>query len=260
MDIAAGVIVFIFGAMIGSFLNVCILRLPQGRSIVTGGSACPACGARLTPWELAPIVSFLALRGRCRHCGARISPQYIAVEALTGALFALLYVKLGAVWQLPVYMALFALLIVISAIDMKTMEIPNGLVIAGFIVGGAQLIAAVFTDAFGSWLELAIGLFAGGLPLLLIALIASAVLKRDAMGGGDIKLMAFCGLVIGWKLVIPAYLIGIVAGALVSGILMAAGKKQRGDEIPFGPFLALGVAASVFFGTALIDWYVGLIT
>lgn len=260
MDIAAGAIVFIFGAMIGSFLNVCILRLPEGRSIVTGGSACPACAARLKPAELVPIVSYLALRGRCRHCGARISPQYITVETLTGALFTLLYVKLGPVWQLPVYMALFALLIAVSAIDLKTMEIPNGLVIAGFIVGGAQLAAAVFTDVFGSWLELAIGLLAGGVPLLLIALIAAAVLKRDAMGGGDIKLMAFCGLVIGWRLVIPAYLIGIAAGALGGVILMAAGKKKRGDEIPFGPFLALGVVVSVFFGTALIDWYVGLIT
>lgn len=259
MDIAIGVVIFVFGTIIGSFLNVCILRLPDSRSIVSGASACPSCGARLTPVDLVPIISYLALRGKCRRCKARISPLYPAVEALTGAMYLLLYLRFGFAWQLLVYMALVGLLIVISAIDFKTMEIPNGLIIAGFVVGAIQLIVTVFTGIFGNWTSYVIGLFAGGLPLLLIALIAGILLKREAMGGGDVKLMAFCGFIIGWKLVIPAYLIGIIAGAVISVILMALGRKKRGDEIPFGPFLSLGVVLSVFFGDALIDWYLGLI-
>lgn len=259
MDIAVGVTIFVFGTIIGSFLNVCILRLPASRSVVSGASACPSCGTRLTPVDLVPLVSYLALGGKCRRCKARISPIYPAVEALTGAMYLLLYLRFGFIWQLLVYMALVSLLIVISAIDLKTMEIPNGLIIAGFIVGTIQLAATALTGIFGDWFSYMIGLFAGGLPLLLIALIAGFLLKKEAMGGGDVKLMAFCGFIIGWKLVIPAYLIGIVLGAVISVLLLALGRKKRGDEIPFGPFLSLGVVLSVFFGDALIDWYLGLI-
>jgi leader peptidase (prepilin peptidase)/N-methyltransferase len=259
MDIAIGVITFIFGTVIGSFLNVCILRLPVSRSIVSGSSACASCGAQLTPIDLVPILSYVVLRGKCRRCKARISPMYPAIEALTGAMYLLLYLRFGLTWQLPVYMALVSLLIVISVIDYKTMEIPNGLVITGLVVGAIQLSVTVFTGIFGNWSSYVIGLFAGGLPLLLIGLIASLLLKREAMGGGDVKLMAFCGLIVGWKLVIPAYLIGIISGAVISVILMAIGRKKRGDEIPFGPLLSLGVVLSVFFGDALIDWYIGLI-
>ena len=140
------------------------------------------------------------------------------------------------------------------------MIIPNGLVIAGLVVGAAQLIASIFTKGiFEDWWVYAIGFGAGGLPLLLIALFCTYVLKKDAIGGGDIKLMAFVGLILGWKLIIPAYFIGIVVGALASIILLATGKKKRGDEIPFGPFLCLGSAVSVFFGTEIINWYIGLI-
>ncbi len=259
METITGVMIFILGIVIGSFLNVCIYRLPLSRSIVTGASACPSCGARLTPLDLIPVLSYLFLLGKCRRCKARISPAYPAVELLTGALYLLLYLRFGLVWVLPVYAALSSLLIVISAIDIKSMEIPNGLIIAGLIVGTAQLIASVFTDVFEPWHSYVIGFFAGGVPLLLIALIAAVLLKKEAMGGGDIKLMAFCGLIIGWRLTIPAYIMGIFAGAFISIILMAAGRKKRGDEIAFGPFLSLGVVLSVFFGDALINWYVGLL-
>jgi leader peptidase (prepilin peptidase)/N-methyltransferase len=181
------------------------------------------------------------------------------VEALTGALYVLLYVRFGFVWPLPVYLALVSLLIAISAIDISHMEIPDGLIVAGLIVGGAQLAASIFTPHFGAWHSYVIGFFAGGLPLLLIALFCMYALKKDAIGGGDIKLMAFCGLIIGWKLVITAYLIGIVAGAVFGLVLMALNKRKSSDAIPFGPFLSLGVILSVFFGDALIGWYLGLL-
>ena len=245
--------------MIGSFLNVCIYRIPVGKSIVTGSSSCPGCGHRLTPIDLVPLFSWLFLGGKCRHCKARVSPQYPIIEALTGVLFVLLYLKLGISWCLLIYAALTSLLIVISMIDYKHMMIPNGLIIAGLVVGAAKLIATIFTGHFGNWATYVIGFFAGGLPLLLIAMFCAFVLKKEAIGGGDIKLMAMAGLIVGWRLIAVAYLIGIIAGALISVILLATKIKQRGDEIPFGPFLSLGILVSIFFGAQLISWYMGLL-
>ena len=259
MEIFFGIAIFLLGLIIGSFLNVCICRLPKRISIVASRSACPACGTTLKPRDLVPVLSYLFLGGRCRYCKAKISVQYPLVEALTGALYVLLYVRFGLVWPLSVYLALVSLLIAISAIDISHMEIPDGLVIAGLVVGGAQLAASIFTPYFGAWYSYVIGFFAGGLPLLLIALFCTYALKKDAIGGGDIKLMAFCGLVIGRKLVITAYLIGIVAGAIFGLLLMALSKRKGSDAIPFGPFLSLGVVLSLFFGDVLIDWYLGLL-
>ncbi len=259
MEWIAGLFVFLAGITIGSFLNVCVYRLPLGLSIAKGFSACPQCAARLTAVDLVPIISYTVLRGKCRHCGCRISIEYPIVEGITGALFVLLYLKFHLSYDLLIYAALVSLLIVIALIDFKHMMIPNGLIIAGLILGAGKLAASVFTNIFGSWTLYAIGFVAGGLPLLLIALICAWVLKKEALGGGDIKLMAFAGLVIGWKLIIPAYLIGVVSGAITGIVLMASGKKKRGDEIPFGPFLCFGVMISVFFGNELIAWYLGLI-
>jgi leader peptidase (prepilin peptidase) / N-methyltransferase len=259
MEWIVGLFVFLVGITIGSFLNVCVYRLPKGLSIAKGFSACPQCGARLTTIDLVPIISFALLRGKCRHCGCRISPEYPLVEGATGTFFLLLYLKLGLSYDFLIYAALVSLLIVITLIDIKHMIIPNGLIIAGLVIGAGKLIASIFINAFdGGWPLYAVGFAAGGLPLLLIALFCARVLKKEAIGGGDIKLMAFAGLIIGWKLVIPAYLIGVIAGALVGIVLMAAGKKKRGDEIPFGPSLCFGVLISVFFGNELIAWYLGL--
>jgi leader peptidase (prepilin peptidase)/N-methyltransferase len=260
MDWFIGAFVFLTGIIIGSFLNVCVYRIPLGISIAKGFSACPSCGARLTAVDLVPVFSFAVLRGKCRHCGARISPVYPLVEAATGILFVLLYMRFGLSYDLLIYAALVALLIVIALIDYKHMMIPNGLIIAGLAVGAAKLAASIFTQIFGSWTLYVIGFAAGALPLLLILLFCAWVLKKEEIGGGDIKLMAFTGLVIGWQLVIPAYLIGIVVGALVGVILMATGKKKRGDEIPFGPFLCFGILISVFFGYDMIHWYLGLLS
>lgn len=258
MELYFGVCVFLFGIIIGSFLNVCILRLPENRSIVTGASSCPACGTQIKARDLVPVFSYIFLRGKCRHCGKHISAQYPLVELLTGGLFLLLYVKFGMNYTLPVYAALISVLVVVTFIDWRHMEIPNGLVIAILVLGAIQLGITVFTGVFGNWMDYAIGMFAGGLPLLIIALVCQLLLKKEAFGGGDVKLMAAAGLVIGWKLVITSYIIGIVTGAIFGVLLLSTGKKKRGDEIPFGPFLALGIAASVFFGNEIISWYLGL--
>lgn len=259
MELYYGVCVFLFGMVIGSFLNVCILRLPEQKSIIVGPSSCSACGTQLTARDLVPVFSFIFLRGKCRHCGKRISAQYPLVELLTAVLFLLVYLKFGISWRLPVFAALLSILVVAALIDWRHMEIPNGLIIAILVLGVIQLAASIFTGLFGSWTSYVIGLFAGGLPLLLIALLCRLILKKEAFGGGDVKLMAVAGLVIGWKLVITSYVIGIITGAIFGVILLATGKKKRGDEIPFGPFLSLGIAASVFFGNELINWYLGLI-
>ncbi len=259
MEVMTGVMIFILGIVIGSFLNVCIYRLPIGKSIVTSPSACPACEHPLKPLDLVPVFSYLFLGGKCRYCKVKISAQYPLIEALNGVFWTLLYIRFGLVWPLLIYMVLVSLLIVISAIDLKHMEIPDGLVIAGLILGAAQLLASVFTPYFDVWYSYLIGFAAGGLPLLLIALFCLYVLQKDAMGGGDIKLMAFSGLVVGWKLIIMAYVIGIITGALIGVALMASGKRKRSDAIPFGPFLSFGVVMSVFFGHAIINWYLGLL-
>lgn len=259
MEFVAGIFVFIFGLIIGSFLNVCILRLPEGRSIVVGSSSCMTCNTRLTVIDLVPLFSYLFLRGKCRHCGQKISPIYPVVESFNAVLYVLLYLKFGLSYSLLVNMALVSILIVISFIDFRHMIIPNGLVIALIIVGIIQLAATIITGVFGYWLGFIIGFFAGGIPLLLIALFCCFILKKEAFGGGDIKLMAAAGLIIGWKLTITSYIIGIVLGAIAGLILILTGKKKRGDEMPFGPALALGITVSVFFGEALINWYMGLL-
>jgi leader peptidase (prepilin peptidase)/N-methyltransferase len=258
MEIYAGIIIFVFGIIIGSFLNVCILRLPENRSIVNGPSSCPGCGTRLKALDLVPVFSYIVLRGKCRYCKKKISAQYPAVEFLTGALLLLLYIRFGFTCALPAFAALVCVLIVLTLIDWRHMIIPNGLVIVMFVIGVLQLAASFFVTGLESWLDYVIGFLAGGVPLLLIALFCSYVLKKEAFGGGDIKLMAAAGLIIGWKFVITSYIIGIVTGAVFSVILLSTGRKKRGDEIPFGPFLSLGITASIFFGNELINWYLGL--
>lgn len=258
MEIIAGVIIFLFGLIIGSFLNVCILRLPEGKPISRGRSACPGCGATLSPPDLVPLFSYLILRGKCRHCGMKISPLYPAVESLTGVLFVLLFIAAGLSWQLLVYMALTAILVAAAFTDWRTMTIPDGLIIALLIVGAVQLAATILTGVFGNWLDYVIGFFAGGVPLLLLALLFTYVFKKEAFGGGDIKLMAAAGLITGWELVVTSYIIGIILGGIAGVVLLASGKKKRGDEMPFGPYLAIGILASVFFGNALINWYLGM--
>lgn len=259
MQIITIIFTFILGIVVGSFLNVCIYRLPLKKSVASGYSACPSCGKRLTALDMIPVFSYLFLRGKCRLCNAHIPAQYPIVELLTGILFTLLAVKFGLNIQFPFYAALISMLIVITWIDLKHMIIPNGIVITGLIVGVIQLAFSCFSSSLQHWSQYVIGFFAGGLPLLLIAGICTLVLKKEAFGGGDIKLMAFAGLIIGWKLIIPSYFIGLITGAIVGVIALSTGKKERGDEIPFGPFLSVGIVTSIFFGNELIDWYLGLL-
>lgn len=240
----------VLGLVIGSFLNVCICRIPIGQSVVRGGSYCPSCGSSLKPADLVPVLSYLFLRGKCRHCGEKISFQYPAVELLTGGLFVLSFYCFGLQPMTLIAWALACVLIVASGIDIHTFEIPDGASIAVLIIG----IACFFIPGL-FWWERLLGVLCAAGPLLLIV----ALSRGAAMGMGDVKLMAAAGLVLGWKLSFFALFAGVVFGGVVGAILMISRRRGRKDSIPFVPMLSAGILFSLLFGNAVIGWYVSLL-
>ena len=237
-------IVVIFGMVVGSFLNVCIFRIPKEESIVFPNSHCMECGYKLRWYDLIPVFSFIMLGGRCRKCNTKLSLQYPLIEGLNGALYAIVFLANG--WNLTsiVYCLLTSALIVISVIDFRTMTIPDGASIFIFILG----IAAVVLDR-SAWKDHVIGFFVVSGFLLIIFLVSVG----RAMGFGDVKLMAAIGFVIGWKKVILGLVIGCIIGSVVHVIRMKLFKE--GNELAFAPYLAIGSVVSVLVGDLLIDWY-----
>lgn len=259
MEILFWVFLIILGLMVGSFLNVVIVRVPKGESIVFPSSHCCACGAPLQARDLVPVFSFLLLKGRCRACGARISPRYMVVELLCAGLFAVCAWRFGFSLALLPALVFSALLLAVAAIDLEHNIIPNGLVIFGLCVGALSCGFSLLVP----WWEALIGLVAGGVPLLLIDLLSRLVLKREGMGGGDMKLMAMAGLFLGWKLVLLALLLSFWIGALYAAVLIFTGKLRRGDRgvtMPFGPSLAAGSLVALWFGKDLITWYLSVLS
>ena len=244
-------LVFVFGAIIGSFLNVCIVRIPKNQSIVFSGSKCVSCGKGLSAIDLVPLLSFLWLRGKCRRCGALVSWRYFIVELLTGLIFVMLFTRFGFEWRTIIYFILSGILIVASFIDYEHRIIPNGLIIAGFAV---VLPANVFGMNI-SFVDGVYGFIAGAGILGVIALISLLLLKKEGMGGGDIKLMAMAGLFIGWEITLLSLMLAIYAAAIVILLLIVFKVLKRGDHIPFGPFLSFGVTISLLFSNEIIYWY-----
>lgn len=235
----------------GSFLNVCIWRIPRGESIAHPPSHCGACGTRLKPLDLVPVLSYVCLGGRCRYCNQRISIRYPLVELLMAGLLTGLYLYTGFSLLFGFYGALFLVLITVSFIDLDHGIIPDSLVIAGALVGLGMNIAGAgigITDGF-------FGALAGGGTLLVIALASLYLFKKEGMGGGDIKLMAMTGLFLGWKMILLSLFLSVCTAAVVGVALMVTGKKKYGDAIPLGPFLSLGVVLAVFWGERLLSWY-----
>lgn len=247
LTLLMNIFVFLFGITVGSFLNVCILRIPKGESIVTGPSHCTRCGRKLNWYELIPLFSFLALRGRCAGCKARISAQYPIVEAANGLLWLLVFQVLG--FTLEALLACFfaSCLLVLSVIDARTREIPSGTSLFIFLLG----VAGTLLD-LQNWQSHLIGLFAVSVPLALIFFATGG----RGMGGGDIKLMAGCGLLLGWKLVVLGFFLGCFAATIIHLTLIAF--KKAGRTLSFGPYLSVGVFAALLWGSALIDWYLHL--
>jgi leader peptidase (prepilin peptidase)/N-methyltransferase len=238
----------LLGLVIGSFLNVVIARVPDGRSIVQHPSACPACGASIRWYDNIPVLSWIRLRARCRSCGAAISWRYPAVELATGVLFLLAARRFGPAPDLGPALLLIAALVAITGIDLDHQIIPDVITLPGIVIG-AVLAMALHPAA---WLDTLLGILVGG-GLFLLIILAS----RGGMGGGDMKLGAMMGAFLGWKLVLLAILLGVFGGGAVAIVLLATGAKGRKDPVPFGPFLALGGVISLLWGDRLLAWYLG---
>lgn len=245
--IAVLVFAFVFGTVIFSFLNVVIYRLPRKENFITGRSKCPVCSHVLTFLDMVPILSWVALGRKCRYCGARISARYACIEALGG----LSAVACAGVFGFSVYtvlaFAMCAVLTCVGFIDHDTMEIPDGLNVTAAIIGG---VAVFFTNGV-AWYEHLIGLCVVSVPMLVIALFIPG-----GFGGGDIKLMAGCGLFLGWKNALFSFFIAAVIGGIYALILILRKKRGRKDHIPFGPFLCMGVAAAMFIGDLALEFYI----
>jgi leader peptidase (prepilin peptidase)/N-methyltransferase len=258
-------VVFIFGAMIGSFLNVCIIRLPKDESIVTPPSHCPHCNAEIPFYDNIPLLSYLILRGRCRFCRERISPRYFSVELLMGGLAVALLFHFGLSAAYFVYFAFAAALVVISFIDLDEQIIPDAITLPGI---GLGLIAALLqypwpTDPLAippSLLSSALGAFIGAGCLFLVARFYEALTGIEGMGGGDLTLLAMIGAFLGWPAIPLGLFFASLAGSIIGVILMLATGAGRKLKIPFGPFLCLGALFYLFFGRAVAESYLSFLS
>lgn len=236
-------IVFIYGAIFGSFANVCIYRIPAKESLLSQ-SHCQVCGHQLKWYELIPIASWLVLRGKCRSCGEKIAVQYPLVEFANGLLYVIIMAVLGIHIESMIYCLLATALFVLSVIDFRTYEIPPSINWFIFVLGGIHL---VYDRR--NWLEYVIGFFCVSLFLLLLFYASGG----RAMGGGDVKLMAAAGFLLGWKLIILAFFIGCMLGSVIHIARMRIQKKDH--QLAMGPYLAAGIFLSVLWGNDIIQWY-----
>jgi len=248
------VISILFGAMIGSFLNVFICRLPKEESIITPGSHCPQCSKPIRWYDNIPLVSFLLLRGKCRNCHRSISVQYPLVEGITALLSLLLFIRFGPSLNYVIYFAFVAALVVITVIDLHHQIIPDMISLPGIGVG---LLASWILPGT-SVVKALLGLLLGGGSLFLVATVYEWLFKREGMGGGDVKLLAMIGAFLGWKAVILTILLSSLIGSIVGiAVILWKGRDFK-YAIPFGPFLSLGAVIALFYGENLILWYLTL--
>ena len=256
MDIAVAAACGVLGLLVGSFANVVIYRIPAGLSIVSPPSACPGCNTPIAPRDNIPIVSWLLLRGRCRHCQTPISPQYPLVEGLMAVAFAAVGARVGWDWVLPAFLLFTWLLIVVSVIDLQTRKIPNKLT---YPLTPTLLVllaaAAVLSGDPARIVQVVIGGLAGFAGLFVLALV-----QPKGMGMGDVKLAGFIGLALGyislWHVLVGIFM-GFFIGGVIAIVLMLTKLRDRKDRIPFGPYLAAGALLTLFVGQQLIDAYAG---
>jgi leader peptidase (prepilin peptidase) / N-methyltransferase len=243
--------IFIFGLCIGSFLNVCIYRIPESKSIVSPGSMCPGCGNPIKFYDNIPVLSFILLRAKCRNCSAHIPLRYPAVEMLTG-LFALsVFIKFGLSIEAPVYFIFIATLLVITFIDIDHRIIPDLISLPGIVIFFFASLAVPTVSVKDSLL----GILAGGGILFIIAELYLRITGKEGMGGGDVKLLAMIGALIGWQGVLFTIFVSSMIGTIIGVIVMMIQGKNLKLAIPFGPFLSVGAVVYVFFGNEFINWY-----
>ena len=246
------ILVFVFGAAVGSFLNVCIYRLPAKTSIVKPSSRCPSCGHPIRYRDNLPIISFILLGGKCRDCKSRISLRYPLVELITAALALILFIKFNLSLTFLVFFVFTAVLIVITFIDLDHQIIPDILTLPGIPL---FFLAAVFIVKV-PWLEALIGLLVGGGVLFIIAFVYELISKREGMGGGDIKLLAMIGGFLGWKSLVFILLFSSLTGAIIGIAVMTIKKQDMKYAIPFGPFLSAAAIAYIFWGTEFMRFLI----
>lgn len=248
-------VVGLFGSLIGSFLNVCIYRLPRRESIAWPGSHCPTCSHPIAWHDNIPLLGYFALRGRCRVCAVSIPIRYPLVEALNALGYLALLWRFGPSGEMVVYAGLFSALLVVAGTDLSHKIIPNTVTYPGIVLG---LMSAGTVLPLGL-LNGLIGLLVGGGILWLLAWGSPYLFGKEGMGGGDIKLLAMLGAFLGWKSAVLTIMIGSFVGSVIGVSLLAARIIKREDYIPFGPFLVFGAIVALFFGPALIEWYQGIL-
>ena len=245
--------VALLGLIIGSFLNVCIYRLPRRLSPVRPRSSCTSCGHVLAWYENVPVLSYVALRGRCRGCGAPISVMYPIVEAITGAMFLSAYLLYGPSLVLVVRLIFGCAMIVLFVIDLQHRILPNVITLPGIVAG---FVCSLFVGP--GWLSSLVGIVAGGGSLWVVAETYYRVRHEEGLGMGDVKMLAMIGAFLGWRLVLLTLVLGSFSGTIVGlGVLLMKRESMK-YALPFGTFLALGAIVAAVAGDPIIHWYFGL--
>lgn len=245
------VIASLVGAVVGSFLNVCIYRLPRHESVVWPASHCTACGRLIAFYDNIPMISYGILRGRCRACRASISIQYPLVELVTAIGYGVIFWHFGLTSVACVYALLYSALIVITGTDLSHQVIPDVITLPGLVIG---ILSAAVILPLGILNSLA-GVVVGGGLLWVLAWLSPYLFGKEGMGGGDIKLMAMVGAFLGWKPVLLAIMVGSLIGSIVGLSLIALRVMRRDEYLPFGPFLAVGSLVALFLHQPVLDWY-----
>ena len=247
--------IFFLGMCIGSFLNVCIYRLPAGKSIVRPASACPSCGTVIRWYDNIPLISYVILLGRCRGCNTRISIRYPIIEVLCGLFAMVSAMQYGYSLPALIYFILIAALLVITFIDIDHRIIPDIISLPGIPLG---FISSFFLPQL-KWSDSLIGILAGGGSLLAVAWGYQLITGKDGMGGGDVKLLAMIGAFLGWKGVLFTIMASSLIGTVIGVTLMVRSGKDMKMAVPFGPFLATGAIIYIFWGPRLVEWYLNLL-
>lgn len=244
-------IVFAFGLIIGSFLNVCIYRIPRGESIAFPPSHCTNCGERLKPYDLVPVISYIILKGKCRNCGSSISKIYPAIELLNGILYVLLFMQYGMSAEFIKFSAFASIMIVIGMIDLNTMEVYFNVTVFALITAGIFLLNGYLHH---------IGITSYILGALLgIGLIGAIVILTKGMGEGDIEIALTIGLFLGFRNTILALFLSFIIGGMIAAFLLISKKKSRKDPIAFGPFMAASSIAAALYGSSIISCYIKMV-
>jgi len=247
--------IILVGIIIGSFLNVCIYRIPIGQSLTLPPSYCKKCGKRIKAYDLIPVISYILLRGRCRFCKDKISLRYPLIELVTGAFFGALYIKYGLSIIFIKYCIFACFLIVIGIIDYDTTDVYFKTTSTGFLIGVFFVIFELLY--YGPGIQRVFTYILGG--ILGFGIIASMILITGGMGWGDAEICLLSGIFLGFKTTIVMMLLSFFIGAVTGIILIVYKKKSRKDYIPFGPFIALSSILSIFFANNLIIWYLNIL-